>query len=107
MSALSTTTPLARRTRLAGAAAPTLLLAAVVALATATSGEARHVTAKPGAKVFGLVLQGYDKTTDAQALREANPDTVRVLLAQSLIDAGAGACTASGGACDWSAVDLQ
>jgi Glycosyl hydrolase catalytic core len=107
VSASTPDNPLVRRTRLAVAAALALLLAAVVALSAAQSGEARHVKAKPGAKVFGLVLQGYEQGIDAQALREANPDTVRILVTQGLIDSGNGACTSAGGACNWSDIDAQ
>lgn len=85
------------------------LIAAAIASLGASSGVAKRAPgAKAAASLFGLVLQGdFSKPIDAAALRVAKPDTVRILFVQNLISNGSGACTATGGACDWSATDAQ
>ena len=101
-----------RTVPLAVAAALCALL--VVVGVRADSSDARTLKAKPGASLFGLVLQGYDAPIDAPALRQANPDSVRILTAQSLIQRGSGKCTAGspgassiGGSCNWGQVDQE
>jgi hypothetical protein len=98
---------------IAGALSLLLGLVALGALSAQSQGS-RQAKAKPGASLFGLVLQGYNPTIDAAALRQANPDSVRILLAQGLVQTGAGPCTAGspgsssvGGGCNWGQIDQE
>ncbi len=98
------------------AAAAALIAVLVVFGARTQAGAAPTMSpkAKPGASLFGLVLQGYTATIDAPALRQANPDSVRIAAVQSLIQGGSGKCTPGsagassvGGSCNWSQLDQE
>ena len=97
---------LGTKTRLSAVAA-IAVLAAGLALYSVSEGNAERVaTAKPGASLFGLVMQGdYDGVIDAAALKELNPDSVRFLAAQSLVQTKPGDCTPTGGGCVWTGLD--
>ena len=95
------------RSRLIAVVAAIAAMAGLMALLAAGESKAERTPhAKPGAKIFGVVMQGdYHGDIDGAALQDLNVDSVRFLIAQSLVQTNPGACTATGGGCVWTGID--
>ncbi len=88
----------------------TTLCFAVVACSESSEDSGEAPVANKGAKLFGLVLQGFDNSIDGAALVQANPFTVRMVLAESIIESGSDPCqpyTGAGSSCTWHQSDQE
>ena len=88
----------------------TILCFAGVACSESSEDSVKAPAAKKGAKLFGLVLQGFDNSIDGPALVQANPFTVRMVLAESIIESGSDPCqpfTGAGSSCTWHQSDQE
>lgn len=80
-------------------------LAAVLAVSVVQDAPAKQQRSAAGARLFGIVLQGDLSAADVARLRALNPASVRFIVLWDGVQKSGGACTAAGGACDWSSID--